>query len=76
MDFVVITLGQVPFIRIFRVKFGFTQCTVLKSILLCRVNAMYYLNISVATSVGIFNNFPLLWPFQSNVEFLSEEFSV
>ena len=53
MDLILKTLGQHPLIRFFRVKFTFTQCSVMKSVLLCHVSTIYYSSLHIATFFSV-----------------------
>jgi hypothetical protein len=57
MDLIQKTVGQNPLIIFFRIKFTFTQCTVMKSVLLCLVNTIYHSSMSIATFFSISNTF-------------------
>lgn len=71
MNLFVKTLGQNPLIKFFRVKFTFTQCTVMKSVLLCRVSTICYWSLRIVTFFQYLQC--LLLTFLSSVKFLSEE---
>jgi len=70
MDLILKTLGQNPLIRFFRVKFTFTQCTVMKSVLLCHVSPIYYSSLHIGTFYQCLQYLPLL--FLPSVKFLSD----